>query len=108
MQTMSDPLLGWTRNAHHEHLYWRHFRDWKGSVLLESLDSGGLDLYGKLCGATLAKAHARSGDRMALAAYMATGRRFDEGIAAYGLAYAAQSQRDYQRFLAASGQSPPS
>jgi uncharacterized protein (DUF2252 family) len=108
MQTVSDPLLGWTRNAHHEHLYWRHFRDWKGSVLLESLDSGGLDLYGKLCGATLAKAHARSGDRMALAAFMATGRRFDEGIAAYGLAYAAQSQRDYQRFLAASGQSPPS
>ena len=62
MQTVSDPLLGWTSHAHDEHLYWRHFRDWKGSVQLEHLDAEGLDLYGKRCAATLAKAHARSGD----------------------------------------------
>jgi uncharacterized protein (DUF2252 family) len=98
MQTVSDPLLGWTTNAHNEHLYWRHFRDWKGSVQLEQLDAGGLDHYGKLCAATLAKAHARSGDRIALAAYMAQGKPFDQAMAAYGLAYAGQSQRDYQRF----------
>lgn len=100
MQTVSDPLLGWTSNAHHEHLYWRHFRDWKGSVQLEQLDADGLDHYAKLCAATLAKAHARSGDRTALAAFMAEGKRFDAAITAYGLAYAAQSERDYQRFLA--------
>ncbi len=99
MQTVSDPLLGWTTNAHHEHLYSRHFRDWKGSVQLERLDAGGLDGYGKLCAATLAKAHARSGDRIALAAFMAEGKPFDRAMATYGLAYADQSQRDHQRFL---------
>lgn len=109
MQTVSDPLLGWTTNAHHEHLYWRHFRDWKGSVQLERLDAEGLDLYGRLCAATLAKAHARSGDRNALAAFMAEGKRFDQAITAYGLAYAAQSLSDHQRFLAAlsGGWAPP-
>ena len=99
MQTVSDPLLGWTSNAHDEQVYWRHFRDWKGSVLPERLGAEGLDLYGKLCAATLAKAHARSGDRLALAAFMAPGKSFDEAIAAYGLAYAAQSQRDYRQCL---------
>jgi uncharacterized protein (DUF2252 family) len=101
MQTVSDPLLGWTTNAHHEHLYWRHFRDWKGSVQLEQLDAAGLDRYGMLCAITLAKAHARSGDRCALAAFMAVGKSFDQAIAAYGLAYAEQSQRDHQWFLEA-------
>ncbi len=101
MQTVSDPLLGWTTNAHREHLYWRHFRDWKGAVQLEKLDASGLDQYGRLCAATLAKAHARSGDRIALAAFMAGGKRFDQAMAAYGLSYAAQSQRDHQQFLEA-------
>lgn len=101
MQTVSDPLLGWTTNAHHEHLYWRHFRDWKGSVQLEQLDDEGLDRYGRLCAVTLAKAHARSGDRTALAAFMAEGKRFDQAIAASGMAYAEQSKRDFQRFLSA-------
>ena len=103
MQTVSDPLLGWTTNAHHEHLYWRHFRDWKGSVQLEKLDASGLDRYGRLCAMTLAKAHARSGDRCALAAFMDQGKSFDQAIAAYSLAYADQSQRDYRRFLDAIG-----
>ncbi|MFM9104562.1 MAG: DUF2252 family protein, partial [Cyanobium sp.] len=58
-------------------------------------------LYGELCAATLAKAHARSGDRNALAAFMAEGKRFDQAIATYGMAYAAQSRSDYQLFLAA-------
>lgn len=101
MQTVSDSLLGWTTNAHHEHLYWRHFRDWKGSVQLEQLNAVGLDLYGKLCATTLAKAHARSGDRGALAAYMAEGKSFDKAIAAYGLAYAEQSHSDYQQLITA-------
>lgn len=101
MQTVSDPLLAWTSNAHHEHLYWRHVRNWKGSVQLERLDAEGLDLYGRLCGATLAKAHARSGDREALATFMKDGKPFDQAVAAYGVAYAAQSECDYRKFLAA-------
>jgi uncharacterized protein (DUF2252 family) len=109
MQTVSDPLLGWTTNAHQEHLYTRHFRDWKGSVQLERLDAVGLDRYGSLCGATLAKAHARSGDRVALAAFMAAGKPFDCAMAAYALAYAAQSLRDHRRFLEvfSGGSAPP-
>lgn len=101
MQTVSDPLLGWTTNAHHEHLYWRHFRDWKAAVQLEKLNGEGLDLYGQLCAATLAKAHARSGDRTALATSMTAGKEFDKAIASYSMAYADQSQSDYQRYLAA-------
>ena len=101
MQTVSDPFLGWTTNAHHEHLYWRHFRDWKGSVQLEHLNAESLDLYGRLCADTLAKAHARSGDRMAIATYLGEGPGFEEAMAGYGIAYADQSYHDYQSLLAA-------
>jgi uncharacterized protein (DUF2252 family) len=101
MQTVSDPLLGWTTNAHQEQLYWRHFRDWKGAVQLEQLDAEGLERYGQLCAVTLAKAHARSGDRHALADFMADGKPVDEAVVAYGLAYAEQSRHDYQAFLQA-------
>lgn len=101
MQTVSDPFLGWTTNAHHEHIYWRHFRDWKGAVQLQQLDAHGLDLYGRLCAITLAKAHARSGDRGAITDGMAEGRRFDEAIAAFAVAYADQSASDDQRLHAA-------
>ncbi len=79
MQTVSDPFLGWTTKAHQEHLYWRHFRDWKGSLQLEQLNAEGLDHDGKLCAASLAKAHARCG--------------------ADGEAYADQCRRDHQRLL---------
>ena len=101
MQTVSDPFLGWTTNAHHEHIYWRHFRDWKGAVQLERLDPHALDLYGRLCAITLAKAHARSGDRAAITDCMAEGKRFDEAIAAFAMAYADQSAADDQRLHAA-------
>ncbi|NDC15662.1 MAG: DUF2252 domain-containing protein [Synechococcaceae bacterium WB9_2_170] len=92
-------LQGWAGFSANS--YWRHFRDWKGSVQLEQLNAVGLDLYGKLCATTLAKAHARSGDRGALAAYMAEGKSFDKAIAAYGLAYAEQSHSDYQQLITA-------
>lgn len=101
MQTVSDPFLSWTTNAHHEHIYWRHFRDWKGAVQLERLDAHGLDLYGRLCAITLAKAHARSGDRGAIADGMAEGKRFDRAMAAFAIAYADQSAADDQRLHAA-------
>jgi uncharacterized protein (DUF2252 family) len=98
MQTVSDPFLGWTNNHHHEHLYWRHFRDWKASVEISCLDAEGLQAYGRLCSLALAKAHARSGDPPALAAFMGDGRRFDEVITAFAMAYAKRSDLDYRQF----------
>lgn len=98
MQTVSDGFLGWTTNAHGEHLYWRHFRDWKGAVVLSELDGEGVLTYGKLCAKALAKAHARSGDRQAIAAYLGEGPSFEEAMAAYGLAYGTLSQRDFAQF----------
>ena len=101
MQTASDPFLGWTTNGQGEPLHWRHFRDWKAAVELELLDPVGLDLYGRLCASSLAKAHARSGDRMAMAAAMAGGKRFDALISGWAMAYAEQTRWDNQRFQAA-------
>ena len=101
MQTVSDLYLGWTTNAHGEQLYWRHFRDWKGSVELEALDAEGLRTYGKLCAAVLAKAHARSGDRVAIATYLGESRSFDAAMTAFATAYADQSDADYRQLLQA-------
>lgn len=98
MQTVSDPFLGWTTNAHGEHLYWRHFRDWKGSVEISELDAEGLLAYGRLCTLALAKAHARSGDAIAIASTMGEGRRFDEVIAGFAMAYGERSDLDYRLF----------
>ncbi|MCS5704865.1 DUF2252 domain-containing protein [Synechococcus sp. FGCU-3] len=96
MQTVSDPFLGWTTNAHGEHLYWRHFRDWKGSVELAALDAKGLESYGELCSLALSKAHARSGDRVAIAAFIGDGACFDKAMVAYGLAYQQQGLCDFE------------
>ena len=70
MQTASDPFLGWATNPLGQSLYFRHFRDWKASVDVAQLDADGLKDYAKLCGWSLAKAHARSGDRHAIAAHI--------------------------------------
>ncbi|MEY4430651.1 MAG: hypothetical protein RLZZ533_587 [Cyanobacteriota bacterium] len=70
LQTASDAFLGWCTNPAGEHLYGRSFRDWKGSVDVAQLDADGLKDYGKLCAWSLAKAHARSGDRRAIAAHI--------------------------------------
>lgn len=108
MQTVSDPFLGWTTNAHGEHLYWRHFRDWKGSVELEALDGEGLQAYGRLCALALARAHARSGDRRAMATAMGEGRDFPEAITDYALAYGVQNCEDHRSFRRALQEDPKS
>lgn len=108
MQTVSDPFLGWTTNAHGEHLYWRHFRDWKGAVDPGALDAKGLEAYGELCALALSKAHARSGERLAIAAFMGERSGFDKAMAAFAAEYQQQALGDYQLFLEAvrSGQLP--
>jgi len=102
MQTVSDPFLGWTSGLQRDRrYYWRLLRNWKGSVDLASLDDKGLELYGELCGRALAKAHARSGDRQAIAAWLDAGKVFDQALEAFGLHYADQAESDYRLFMQA-------
>jgi uncharacterized protein (DUF2252 family) len=100
MQAASDIFLGWSHDTAAPDFYWRQLRDWKGSshvVLDEPLD---LERYGRLCGATLARAHARSGDAIAIAAYLGKSDRFDRAVAAFGARYAVQNLADFQAFTA--------
>jgi uncharacterized protein (DUF2252 family) len=94
MQASSDIFLGWLRSD--RDYYGRQLRDWKGSAEIEQMRPEGLTGYGRICGATLARAHARTGDRVAIAAYLGSGDRFDRAILAFSEAYAEQNERDYQ------------
>ena len=105
MQASSDIFLGWDRvtgiDGQQRDFYFRQFRDWKGSIEIDTLLPLGLAIYARLCGWTLARAHARSGDRIAIAAYMGKSDAFDQAIAAFSVAYADQNERDYQAMQAA-------
>ncbi len=79
----------------------RQLRDWKGSADPEVMRPRGMTVYAKLCGWTLARAHARSGDRIAIAAYLGKGDTFDGAIQAFAEAYADQNERDHQALRAA-------
>ena len=98
MQAAGDALLGWAR-ADGFDTYVRQLRDMKGSVPLEVARPDDLILYGRLCGATLARAHARAGQPALLAGYLGSSAAFDEALAAFALAYADQNDRDYESFL---------
>ena len=69
--------------------------DWKGSAVIEDMPAVGMAAYGSVCGWTLARAHARSGDRIGIAAYLGSSDRFDEAIADYAEAYAKVSEKDF-------------
>ncbi|WP_101831264.1 DUF2252 domain-containing protein [Frankia canadensis] len=105
MQAVGDILLGWQRLAGVDgaprDFYVRQLADWKGIAVPERMDAGGLALFARLCGATLARAHARSGDRIAIAAYLGRGDAFDRAIAAFAEAYADQNDRDHAALVAA-------
>ena len=100
MQAASDAFLGWAR-ADGFDTYVRQLRDMKGSVTLEGVRSADLVVYGRLCGATLARAHARGGRPSLLSGYLGSGPVFDEALARFALAYADQTERDYEAFLGA-------
>jgi uncharacterized protein (DUF2252 family) len=104
-QAQSDIFLGWTRitgpDGIDRDFYVRQLRDWKFSVPTEVMLPPGMTLYAQLCGWTLARAHARSGDRIALAAYLGGSAKFDEAIADFAETYADQNERDYAAFQAA-------
>jgi uncharacterized protein (DUF2252 family) len=100
MQAASDILLGWVRaegvDDEPRDFYVRQLWDWKGSAQVESMDPRGLTSYGEVCGVTLAHAHARGGDRIAIAAYLGKGDSFDRALAEFAEAYADQNERDYE------------
>ena len=100
MQAASDIFLGWTRGADvSRHLYWRQLRDMKGSALVEAMSPAALAFYARSCGWTLARAHARSGDPIAIAEYLGDSDAFDRGVADFAKRYADQNERDYQGFV---------
>jgi uncharacterized protein (DUF2252 family) len=105
MQATSDIFLGWDRitgiDGQDRDFYFRQLRDWKGSVEIDSLLPQGLAIYARLCGWTLARAHARSGDRIAISSYLGKSDAFDQAIAEFSVAYADQNERDYEAMQAA-------
>jgi uncharacterized protein (DUF2252 family) len=101
MQATPDIFLGWTTGPAGRYFYFRQLWNMKGSVDVTTLRAPGLTLYGELCGGSLARAHARTGDAMAIAAYLGTKDTFDGAIADFAEAYADLNARDYAVFTAA-------
>jgi hypothetical protein len=101
MQAASDIFLGWLRGTGGRDFYSRQLKDMKGSANVEGMSPDELVLYAGLCGWTLARAHARSGDRVQIAAYLGKSERFDGAIADFAEAYADQTERDYAALCAA-------
>jgi uncharacterized protein (DUF2252 family) len=100
MQAASDAFLGWAGLDGFD-FYVRQLRDMKLSVRLESAKPADLAVYGRLCGATLARAHARAGEPAVLAGYLGRGAAFDEALVAFAVGYADQNEKDYELFLRA-------
>jgi uncharacterized protein (DUF2252 family) len=104
MQASSDIFLGWQRaeaglDGQQRDFYVRQLRDWKFSMPIEVMVPRGMRIYGQLCGWTLARAHARSGDRIAIAAYLGGSDVFDQAITRFAAAYADQNERDHQALV---------
>jgi uncharacterized protein (DUF2252 family) len=101
MQAASDIFLGWSRRAQTPDFYWRQLRDWKGSSHVGFPEPDDLERFARLCSATLARAHARSGDAVSIAAYLGKRDVFDRALTSFALAYAAQNVADFNTFVAA-------
>jgi uncharacterized protein (DUF2252 family) len=103
MQAASDIFLGWQRvtglEGRARDFYLRQLRDWKGSADVDTMTSNLMTAYARICGATLARAHARSGDRIAIASYLGNSDTFDHAIADFATAYADQNERDHQALV---------
>jgi len=103
MQASSDIFLGWLRaegvDGEERDFYVRQLWDWKASADLERISPKALGIYARLCAWTLARAHARTGDPVAIAEYLGSGEAFDKAVAAFAEAYADQNDRDYRAFV---------
>jgi len=101
MQAASDIFLGWSSAEQMPDFYWRQLRDWKGSGRIEFAEPDDLERFARLCGATLARAHARSGDAIAIAAYLGKNDVFDRAVTSFAAGYAKQNLADFEHFVAA-------
>ncbi|MGO4256363.1 DUF2252 domain-containing protein [Marmoricola sp. RAF53] len=103
MQSVSDIFLGWEHtigfDGRPRDFYVRQLRDWKGSADVDRMNASTMAVYAQVCAAALARAHARSGDRIAIASYLGGGDTFDHAIAAFASAYADQNERDHQALV---------
>jgi uncharacterized protein (DUF2252 family) len=102
MQAASDIYLGWTKGVDTtRHFYWRQLRDMKGSAVVEGMQPFAMQYYADICGWTLARAHARTGDPVAIAAYLGSSDKFDRAIASFSERYADRNEEDYAAFAEA-------
>ncbi|EDY51994.1 conserved hypothetical protein [Streptomyces clavuligerus] len=101
LQSASDIFLGWVTGPTGRHFYWRQLRDMKGSVDLAGMSAETTARYAGLCGTALAQAHARTGDRIAIAAYLGGGDVFDRAIGEFAVRYADQNARDHTALVSA-------
>jgi uncharacterized protein (DUF2252 family) len=106
MQAATDIFIGWQHvrsgiDGKERDFYVRQLKDWKGSLMIEAMSPPGLAAYGKACGWTLARAHARSGDRIAISAYLGKSGTFDRAMASFAEMYADQNERDFAALKAA-------
>jgi predicted alpha/beta hydrolase len=99
-QAASDILLGWIEvtglDGQAHHYYIRQLWDQKGSAVIEAMNPQAMTMYAHLCGRSLAKAHARSGDAIAIASYLGSGDSLDRALSSFAEAYADQNERDYR------------
>ncbi len=105
MQAATDIFLGWQRISGLDGVtrdyYVRQFQDWKGSLETDRLQPGAASVYSRVCAATLARAHARWGDRIAISSYLGKSDAFEQAIARFASAYADQNERDHQALVEA-------
>jgi predicted alpha/beta hydrolase len=105
MQANSDIFLGWDRvdgfDGVTRDFYVRQLRDWKGAAVVEGMTPTTLAMYGVICARALARAHARSGDRIAIASYLGGSAVFDRAIAEFSEVYADQNERDFDALVRA-------
>jgi len=105
MQAVSDIFLGWHRvpgfDGKTRDFYVRQLRDWKGAAVAEEMEPVGMRDYAALCGWTLARAHARTGDRIAIAAYLGSSDVFDRALVEFAEAYAERAERDHDALVRA-------
>jgi uncharacterized protein (DUF2252 family) len=104
LQASSDILLGWIRTKSLDDIerdyYLRQLRDWKVSVNIDLIEPTAMKAYAEMCGWTLARGHARSGDRVAIAAYLGSSDVFEKSVADFAAVYADQNERDYEAMSA--------
>jgi uncharacterized protein (DUF2252 family) len=100
MQSASDIFLGWERVPRERGIerdyYFRQLRDWKGSADVAGMTPEGMELWARMCGWTLARAHARSGDRIGIASYLGKSETFDNAVAQFAITYADQNEKDFE------------